>query len=463
MNISSVEPIPGGKVEGTIRPPGSKSLTNRALICAAFAQGASSLRGSLQSEDTAVMIDSLQKIGISVDQADGGQTLSVSGSNQAAPGPAAVDLFIANSGTSVRFLTAALSAAGGDYRLLGVERMHQRPIGDLIHAIAPVLQGNITADSPGGCPPVRIHSKGWNGGDVTVAGSVSSQYLSGLMMAAPIAFESSNGLRKPDGESMRINVRGELVSRPYVEMTAQVMKSFGAEVELMDAPSPEISLAVQVNHAGYRGQDYSIEPDASAASYFWAAAAITGGRVTVEGLQPSAMQGDVGFCEVLRQMGCQVESGDHGMTLTGGPLTGVDVDMNTISDTVQTLAVVALFAIGPTRVRGVAHNRFKETDRIADLARELRKLGAVVKEHEDGMTIVPPDSLSGLHGAEIETYHDHRMAMSLSLAGLRINDVRILNPACTAKTYPEYFSDLETLIGRAHRWSNTETDGGTTK
>ncbi len=261
--------------------------------------------------------------------------------------------------------------------------MHQRPIGDLVEAIRGVIAGEISTESAGDCPPVRIDSRGWSGHTIQVAGSVSSQFLSGLMMAAPIAGSTD---RKSAGT--RIGVVGELVSRPYVDMTAEVMRSFAAGVDVVPGdPARGESLAVLVGDKPYRGREYAIEPDASAASYFWATAAITGGTITVEGLTKQAMQGDVGFCDVLQQMGCEVQHHDDGITVVGRPLHGVDVDMNMISDTVQTLAVVALFAEGPTRVRGVAHNRFKETDRIGDLACELRKLGAVIEEHDDGLTI----------------------------------------------------------------------------
>ena len=456
---ASVTIIPGGPVSGTIRPPGSKSLTNRALICAAFASSPSILRGALRSEDTEVMIDSLAQIGIAVDVSDGGRTLNVDPTPKPQPGsdpalasaPTAakqsddlIEMYIANSGTTIRFLTAALSAAGGHYRLSGVPRMH------LTDAISVVIDGSISTTSPNGCPPVLIQSKGWKGQQLQVAGNVSSQYLSGLMMAGPIAHRAKNS-----SAEIVISVIGELVSRPYVDMTAKVMKSFGGAVTTADQAG---NITVSINPSTYSGTRYDIEPDASAASYFWAAAAITGGTVTVEGLDRKAMQGDVGFVDVLEQMGCDVQCGQNCITVAGKPMQGVDVDMNAISDTVQTLAVVALFASGPTRVRGVAHNRFKETDRIGDLATELRKLGADVKEHEDGMTITPPaycetGELESFAGATLQTYHDHRMAMSLSLAGLRIPGVKILNPACTTKTYPEYFADLETLIGRAHRWA----------
>ncbi len=452
---TSVSVQPGGAIRGAIRPPGSKSLTNRALICAAMADGQSTLSGALRSEDTAVMIDSLRTCGVSINVSEAGRTIQADASTRSTNLDVIHELFIANSGTSIRFLTAALSAAGGNYDLSGVQRMHQRPIADLVDALAEVQLGSIITQSPGGCPPVAIRSHGWSDKPLRVGGSVSSQYLSGLMMAAPVALHARRSHASP-GQSVgdiQINVIGELVSRPYIEMTAAVMRSFGAsvDVEEVDLNAVDtVSLRVNVSGKGYQGIEYEIEPDASAASYFWAAAAITGGEVTVLGLTPDAMQGDVGFCRVLEQMGCRFDHDADGMTVSGRASRGIDVDMNQISDTVQTLAVVALFADGPTRVRGVAHNRFKETDRIGDLACELRKLGATINEHDDGLTIHPPGD--GITPATLETYHDHRMAMSLSLAGLAAEGVRVLNPSCTGKTYPEFFADLETLIGRPHRW-----------
>lgn len=451
MTISDVGPspyvqlVPGGPVSGAVRPPGSKSLTNRALICAALGEGRSTLRGALQSEDTEVMIGGLRQVGIEIHSSDGGRVLEVAGTGGRVPGagtPAAneaTDIFIANSGTTVRFLTAALSAIGGRYYLHGVPRMHQRPISDLVDALNQ-LGGGVSCESEGGCPPVRIDSRGWSGGAVRVAGSVSSQYLSGLLMAAPAC-----------DHTVRISVEGELVSRPYVEMTVALMRDFG-----VDTAMPNERTFVIEGDAAYRGVDYEIEPDASAASYHWAAAAITGGSVTVEGLTHDALQGDVRFVEVLRQMGCRVSEEARGITVSGRAERGVEVDMNAISDTVQTLAVVALFAEGPTTIRGVGHNRFKETDRIGDLARELRKLGARIDELEDGLRVMP----APLRPATLETYHDHRMAMSLALAGLIVPDVRILDPACTAKTYPHYFADLERLLGRSHRWGTLATPQG---
>ena len=248
------------------------------------------------------------------------------------------------------------------------------------------------------------------------------------MMGAPI---SSKGLQ--------VKLLDELVSKPYVKMTRKVMAAFGASIEL-DIESEPASFACD-SEQSYSPCRYEVEPDASAASYFWAAAAICGGRVTVEGLNQNALQGDVEFVECLKKMGCEIEYGDASITVTGRAKSGVDVDMSAISDTAQTLAVVALFVDGETRIRGIAHNRVKETDRIGDLATELRKLGATIEEHEDGFTVIPGE----LRPAEIETYNDHRMAMSLSLAGLQQSGVKILNPSCTAKTYPLFFEDLERI------------------
>jgi len=459
---STVAVIPGGPVRGSIRPPGSKSLTNRAFICAAFANGNSLLTGALRSDDTEVMARALQQIGVEIAESEGGRSFEIVGrSHSERSGSSDVsstqhELFIGNSGTTIRFLTAALSAFGGDYRLVGVPRMHQRPIGDLVESLRPVCNGTVRCESPGGCPPVWVQTDGWRGSSLCVAGSVSSQYLSGLMMAAPIS-----------GRDCEIRVAGELVSRPYVEMTAQIIRDFGVPVEISHLPgrssaSPEESLVCRIaGTTGYQGRQYAIEPDASAASYFWAAAAITAGEVTVMGLSANALQGDVGFVDCLEKMGCSVRRDTDRITVTGTPhLRGIDIDMNAISDTVQTLSVVALFADGPTTIRGVAHNRFKETDRIGDLARELRKLGASVVETDDGLVIGPLEKVAHYSrdlpwidgGVTLDTYDDHRMAMSLSLAGLRLTGVRIRNPACTAKTYPEYFADLESLIGRAHQW-----------
>lgn len=425
MDQLEIQPI-AGPLDVTVQPPGSKSLTNRALACAAIADGESVLTGALDSEDTRVMIDALQKLGIGVATNEARTTLHVAGCGGKIPVRQA-ELYVANSGTTVRFLTALVALGHGEYQLDGTQRMRERPIQDLLDSLA---QLGVRSESLNGtgCPPVVIHAAGLPGGKATVRGDVSSQFLSGLLMAAPYA-----------NSSLELDIAGVLVSQPYVHMTLAVMKSFGLDIAAGDLSKFQIQ-APQV----YRATRYAIEPDASAASYFWAAAAILGGRVTVAGLNRDSLQGDVAFCDCLAKMGCQVEYGPHGTTVGGGELRGVDVDMNAISDTVQTLSAVALFAEGPTTIRGVGHIRHKETDRIGNLAIELRKLGAKVDEREDGLTITP----GPLRAAAIDTYHDHRMAMSLSLPGLRSPGVVINDPGCTNKTYPEFFQDLAKLRAR---------------
>jgi len=281
-----------------------------------------------------------------------------------------------------------------------------------------------------GCPPVIVEADGLRGGRSEIAGNVSSQFLSALLMAAPYA-----------ENPVEFAILGDLVSQPYVAMTAAVMAAFGVSVQTTPG-----GFIVPVG-AGYRGCRYEIEPDASAASYFFAAAAITGGKVTVEGLSRHSLQGDVAFCRCLEQMGCTVQYGDNEITMTAGKLRGISVDMNKISDTVQTLSAVALFADGPTTVSGVANMRYKETDRIRALANELGKVGAAVSELPDGLQITP----GRLKGARIETYNDHRMAMSMALVGLAVPGVIILNPQCTAKTYPQFFADLARLSRKTER------------
>jgi 3-phosphoshikimate 1-carboxyvinyltransferase len=375
------------------------------------------------------MVDAWKQLGLALDHNKPACEIELEGSGGKLPQQQA-EIFSANSGTTIRFLTAALSACEGHFKLDGVARMRQRPIADLLVALrqlgADVISLNESDDR---CPPVEIRSKGLRGGTAKVAGNISSQFLSALMMAAPMA-----------SGPVTLVVEGELVSLPYVEMTAAVMREFGATVSGSGSGPFVIDGSI-----GYRGTDYAIEPDASAASYFWAAAAITGGQATVEGLNRNALQGDVKFCEVLQQMGCSVNYRDQEVEVLGGSeLKGVDVDMSQISDTVQTLAAVAMFAKGPTTVRGVAHNRVKETDRISDLARELMKLGAKVDEFEDGLRIHPPESIQP---GEIDTYHDHRMAMSLALVGLRQSGIIIRDPDCTSKTYPNYWQDLAKFSG----------------
>jgi 3-phosphoshikimate 1-carboxyvinyltransferase len=426
--VTSLEiPCCPGAVTGSIRPPGSKSITNRALVCAALAAGESRLSGALDSQDTRVMVAGLQALGIGVEADWPRGEIRVAGCGGAIPlGSATIDC--AASGTTIRFLSAVCSLGHGVYRLDGTPRMRKRPIGDLLEALES-LDVRAAAESAGGCPPVEIESSGLIGGATRIAGSVSSQFASGLAMVAPCT-----------RDGITLEFTGRLVSLPYLAMTRRVMESFGATCKMIDERT------WRIEPTGYRGVAYRIEPDASAASYFAAAAAITGGRVRIEGLGRSSMQGDVGFCDALAQMGCTVEwhdLPDEGVTVSGRASGGIDVDMNAISDTVPTLAVVALFASGPTTIRNVAHIRDKETDRIGDLATELRKLGATIDERPDGLTILP----FPLRAAEITTYDDHRMAMSLALAGLRVPGVRILDPACVGKTFPTYWERLSAISG----------------
>lgn len=480
-NCRAVEIVPQPFQGGSVRPPGSKSLTNRALVCAALADGPSSLTGVLESEDTHVMIAAWRTLGIQIDSRtfrpstsrlpsgmssgekppngtsprkksssgsspseashseiypsgksssnrSTGLELTVHGQAGCVPA-ASANLFMSNSGTSIRFMTAALATCQGDFVLDGVERMRQRPIGDLLRALRQLGAdvSSLNSQRPE-CPPVQVRARGLSGGNATVAGNISSQYLSAIMLASPMA-----------RQDVIVHVDGELVSVPYVSMTARVMQAFGAQIS-GPATGP---IKVSAKHK-YRAAVYDIEPDASAASYFWAAAAIHGADVSVAGLNRESLQGDIRFCEVLRQMGCEVEYNDCAIRVCGAELRGITANMSDISDTVQSLAAVALFAHGPTTVLGVAHNRHKETDRISDLAVELRKLGAEVDEFADGLRISPP---ARVRSAEIATYNDHRMAMSLALVGTRVPGIIINNPQCTAKTYPEFWQDLKSLMG----------------
>jgi 3-phosphoshikimate 1-carboxyvinyltransferase len=389
----------------------------------------------LESEDTKLMTRALRDLGFSIYEEEylGTHRVRVHPSK---PGPRPVpaeraELFVGNSGTTMRFLTALVSLGPGQYRLDGVPRMRERPIEDLLDALRQ-LGVDARSESGNGCPPVLVHSRGWTGDQVHIKGDVSSQFLSGLLMAAPFA-----------PRPVSLHVDGELVSEPYVAMTVEMMRQWGLRV---DVPSPRLFRipAPQRTESAAARLSYAIEPDASAASYFFGAAAVAGGRVTVLGLsEDSTLQGDAQFVNVLASMGCRVASCSSGVTVHGRSLRGIDVDMNAISDTVMTLAAVACFAEGPTTIRNVAHIRHKETDRLSALANELRKVGAGVEEFADGLRITPKP----LHGAVIDTYNDHRMAMSMALIGLMVPGVVIRNPGCVAKTYPSFFEDLALLRG----------------
>jgi len=420
-------PVCPHPIRGSIRPPGSKSITNRALVCAGLARGESLLTGALDSQDTRVMAAGLAALGIGVDADWQRGEIRVTGSGGGVPATEAT-IDCAASGTTIRFLSAVCAVGHGTYRLDGTPRMRKRPIGDLLAALR-ALGVDAVAESPGDCPPVVIRTRGLTGGAASVRGGTSSQFASGLAMIAPCT---------PRG--MEIEFAGAFVSLPYLDMTRRVMEAFGGSCEPLDDRGWRIA------PTGYRGRTYAIEPDASAASYFLAAAAITGGSVRVDGLSRRSMQGDVGFADALKRMGCSVawsEEGDGSVTVSGRASHGIDIDMNAISDTVPTLAVVALFADGTTTIRNVTHIRDKETDRIGDLACELRRLGGAVTERPDGLTISP----ARLAGATVSTYDDHRMAMSLALVGLRVHGVRVADPACVGKTFPDYWERLAVLVG----------------
>lgn len=421
-------PAVSAPVTGTARPPGSKSITNRALVCAALARGTSHLTGVLDSEDTRVMAAGLATLGAGVEADWPAGRVRVVGTGGTIPAREAV-IDCAASGTTMRFLSAVCGLGHGTFRLDGTPRMRQRPIGDLLEALRG-LGIEAEAESPGECPPVVIRSHGLRGGRTRVRGGTSSQFASGLALAAPCA-----------AEGLEIEFEGRLVSLPYLEMTRRVMEDFGARCEV------EGERRWRIPAAGYVGRTYAIEPDASAASYFAAAAAITGGSVRIAGLGRDSLQGDIGFCDALARMGCHVGWEPDGVTVSGRAARGIDIDMNAISDTVPTLAVVALFASGPTAIHDVAHVRDKETDRIGDLVQELRRLGADVEERPDGLTVWPTGQTTPLRAARIRTYDDHRMAMSLALAGLRVGGVEIEDPACVGKTFPDYWRQLGRLAG----------------
>jgi 3-phosphoshikimate 1-carboxyvinyltransferase len=412
-------------VDADVRVPGSRSLTNRALLVAALAPGESRLTGALDSDDTEAMRDCLSAFGIEVRDEDG--LWHVRGAGPALPAPTR-PLDVRQSGTTARFITALATLAAGPSTLDGEPRMRERPIDDLVHALVE-LGAEITIEGTNGCPPLRIAGGGLAGGTAVIDGSRSSQYVSGVLLAAPCAAHDVT-LRLKDGI---------LVSRPYVEMTLQVMLAFGARAGWQ---GPGV---LHVAAQPYVARDYTVEPDASSAAYPFAAAAITGGRVRVLGLSAGSAQADLRFLDALEAMGCRVVRGDDSCEVHGPSegLRGLDVDANDFPDACMALAVVALFADGPSRIRNVGNLRIKETDRLTALETELRRLGAGVHAGSDELRIEPAPER--YRGAVVETYGDHRMAMALALAGLRIPGVAIRDPECVRKTWPDYFQALERL------------------
>ncbi|MDE2217620.1 MAG: 3-phosphoshikimate 1-carboxyvinyltransferase [Planctomycetota bacterium] len=416
-----IKPITG-KIDAIIKIPGSKSYTNRALITAALADGESTITNALFSDDTKYMASSLNVLGIPIEEQNPDRFV-IYGKGGIIPVKQA-NLFVGNAGTAMRFLTAMLTLGNGVYEIDGVSRMRQRPIQDLLDGLKQ-LGADVVSKYNNGCPPVIIRGKGLSGGLAVVKGDLSSQYFSALLMTAPYA--------KRD---VFIEVKGNLVSKRYVDMTIALMHQFGVNVEHNNYKAFVVKAGQH-----YRATQYAVEGDASAASYFFAAAAITGGKVRVVGIGSGSLQGDIHFVDVLKRMGCNVAMGIDWIEVQGNKLHGLDVDMGDMPDVVQTLAAVAVFAVGKTRVRNVKNMRIKETDRIAAVVNELRRMGIVAKEYEDGFEIEPFEPLP----SAIETYDDHRMAMSFALIGLRASGIVIKNPECVSKTFPDYFQKLEML------------------
>ncbi len=420
-------PVAGGPVSGRVTLPGSKSYTNRALPIAALADGVSTLSGALESDDTRYMVEALRQLGIEVEADWDRSVIRVSGRAGLVPAERA-ELYLGNSGTSVRFLTAIATLANGEIRLDGTARMRERPLAPLIDGLA-TLGVDIRSETGNGCPPVIVRSTGLPGGTIRMRGDVSSQYFSAVAMVLPYA-----------GAPLEIVVDGDLVSKPYIDMTAGTMAAFGVALH----HDQYQRLWVEPGQR-YSARDYVVEPDASAASYFFALAAVSGGTVTVEHLPPTSMQGDLAFVDALKQMGSVVERSANDVTVTGPErLAGIEIDMNAISDTVPTLAAIAPFATGPVVIRNVEHIRVKETDRIAAVVTELRRMGVDVDELDDGLVIRP----SAPQAATIQTYDDHRMAMSFAIAATQVPGTSIADPGCVAQTVPGFWRVLFPLLGK---------------
>jgi 3-phosphoshikimate 1-carboxyvinyltransferase len=421
MKVLDLGPI--ARAAGTVKLPGSKSISNRVLLLAALSDGETRVENLLESDDTRVMLEALARLGVKIERSR--DAALVHGAGGVFPVKSA-ELHLGNAGTAFRPLAAVLAVCGGEYRLSGVQRMHERPIRDLVEALKR-LGADIAYLEKEGFPPLLIRPRAIRGGAARVRGDVSSQYLSALLMALPLA-----------GAARRIEVEGELISKPYVEITLNLMRRFGVAVERDGWKT----FAVPAGRYASPGR-IRVEGDASSASYFLAAGAISGGPVRVEGVGRSSIQGDVRFAEVLEKMGASISMGEDWIEAAGGGrLKAIDADLNHIPDAAMTAAVVALFAEGPSTLRNIASWRVKETDRIAAMAQELRKLGAVVEEGADFLRITPPAKLKA---ATIDTYDDHRMAMSFSLAALGGIRVRINDPGCVAKTFPEYFEALGSI------------------
>ena len=417
---------PVSTVDASLRVPGSKSISQRALLAAALAKGESRLHDPLESEDTELLSAALRAFGVEIDCSDA-RCWRVRGLGGRLQQPAE-PIYLGNNGTATRFLTSLASLAAGRVQITGDARMAERPIAPIIKA----LQGwgvDINSDLANGCPPLTIQARGIRGGATELAAGQSSQYLSSLLLVAPYARERAE-----------IAVAGALYSKPYVDMTLAVMRDFGAEAEANAERSHFL-----IPRGAYQARDYFIEGDASSASYFFAAAAICNGRVRVENLSLPSLQGDTGFVELLERMGCRISREGQGLSVQGIPeLRAITADMGNMPDVAPTLAVVAAFAQGQTSIRNIAHLRVKESDRVSAVVTELRRLGVEVREEEDAMHIQGRGG-EGLHGARIETYKDHRIAMSFALAGLRVSGVEIAGEDCVAKSFPDFWQRFQVL------------------
>ncbi|NMH63831.1 3-phosphoshikimate 1-carboxyvinyltransferase [Shewanella salipaludis] len=426
MKQLRLEPIQS--VNGVVNIPGSKSISNRALLLATLAKGKTTLTNLLDSDDIRHMLASLKQLGVGYQLSACKTVCEVEGLGGPLSATQAQTLFLGNAGTAMRPLCAALTLGQGEFTLTGEPRMEERPIGDLVDALRQ-LGARVDYLKNEGFPPLTITATGLDGGEVEIAGDLSSQFLTALLMVAPLAKGAVN-----------INIKGELVSKPYIDITIKLMAQFGVDVINHDYGRFEIPAGQAYVSPG----KVLVEGDASSASYFLAAGAIKGGEVKVTGVGRLSIQGDVKFADVLAQMGAEIEWGDDYIIARGAPLTAVDLDMNHIPDAAMTIATAALFATGTTRIRNIYNWRIKETDRLAAMATELRKVGAEVEEGQDYICITPPVVLNT---AEIDTYNDHRMAMCFSMLAFAACGITINDPDCTSKTFPDYFRQFAALAG----------------
>ncbi len=418
--------IPVETVDATVEVPGSKSITQRALIAAALANGTSTLTGPLASEDTHFTITALKAMGMEINTSTANWEITGKAGKITTPD---TPIFLGNNGTATRFLTSVAALGSGHFEITGDKRMAQRPIDPLITA----LQGwsvQVRSQEGTGCPPLEIEATGLAGGRTVLPEGKSSQYLSSLLLVAPYAHEPAE-----------LTVLGDVFSKPYVEMTLAVMADFGIRVEA----APQLNF-FKIPRGSYTSRSYQIEGDASSASYFWAAAAVTGGRVTVANVPVPSLQGDALLVPLLARMGCRVTQSGHGITVHGPKkLYGITADMGDMPDVAPTLAVVAAFAEGTTVIENVAHLRIKECDRLSAVVTELRKMGAEVEEEQDRMIIHGRPGGDNLHGAKITTYNDHRIAMSFAVAGLQVEKMEITGSGCVVKSFPDFWQRFQKL------------------